>query len=260
MIKRYAIIMMGGQSIRFGQGDKCLALIQDKTVAAYSFAAFNRTEIFNHYFIVYGNDTQKDAFGKNLKSHISTDILAQISWIQGGQERTLSVWNALTFIHKNCDPEAFVFIHDGARPMITAKDILTINELLSTEYGIVLAHRVTDTTVSVTFENDEQNVVSKKMEPIDTLNKALGHPICTTSKTQRIYLRRGDLWALETPQVFYFPDIFRDYHRIIDSGQYRTDDSSIYSGPIHFLENDHLNLKITSAHDLELCRKILNQI
>jgi 2-C-methyl-D-erythritol 4-phosphate cytidylyltransferase len=242
-MKRYAIILIAGQSQRFGIGDKCLALVHGKPIVAYSFEAFRRTEIFDRYLFVYRDITQKEILEKFFQNDYSAEIRSQITWVSGGEERAFSVDNALLVIHSQFSTEAFVFIHDGARPLITAENILSINGLLSMEHGVVLAHRATDTMVEADIDGD-----------IDEKN--------ITTKDQRKYLERTKLWALETPQAFYFPKIFKDYRAALQSKQRFTDDSSAFSGTIKILENKNSNLKITAPQDLELAQfslKILAQ-
>ncbi|MDR2812825.1 MAG: 2-C-methyl-D-erythritol 4-phosphate cytidylyltransferase [Puniceicoccales bacterium] len=228
MMRRYAIILIAGQSQRFGTGDKCLSLIHGKPVALYAFETFRRTNIFDRYFFVYRDDLQKQALEKFFQNYYPAAVLSPITWVPGGEERVFSVYHALQVIYKQFSMEAFVFIHDGARPLITPDNIHALNASLSLERGVVLAHRVTDTIMATDAPGD-------------------------STKNQRHYLEREKLWALETPQAFYFPTIFEDYKTV----GHPTDDSSLFSGTIKILENKNLNLKITAPRDLELVQSKL---
>jgi 2-C-methyl-D-erythritol 4-phosphate cytidylyltransferase len=255
-MQRYAIILMAGRSRRFGGEDKCLATINSKPIVSYSFEAFRKTEIFDRYFFVYRDTFQR----KSLETFFrhSEETLSQITWIPGGQERALSVYGALETIHKQFSTEAFVFIHDGARPLVTAEHILSMNALLSREWGVVLGHRVTDTMVTIIPKNDDATVKNDDFHwAKGPVQKALSTAEIT-EMTQRHYPNRETLWALETPQAFYFPAIFDDYKGAIRSERHLTDDSSVFLGTIKFLENSDLNLKITTSQDLEFLRSIFN--
>ncbi|MDR1435402.1 MAG: 2-C-methyl-D-erythritol 4-phosphate cytidylyltransferase [Puniceicoccales bacterium] len=255
-MRRYAIILIAGQSRRFVQGDKCLALIRGKPIVLYSLEVFQRSGIFDHFIFVYRDETQREVLENHLRNHFPPEILSKILWILGGKERMFSVFNALKVIRERLSPEAFVFIHDGARPMLSIGNILAIDALLSLECGVVLAHRVTDTVAwIVAGEGDflpRENVeIFENTPPVTQLLSD------SCGKAQRRYLDRDKLWSLETPQAFYFPKIFVDYQRALGANRCLTDDSSLFSGTINFLENKSLNLKITSLRDLEFFEKFL---
>jgi 2-C-methyl-D-erythritol 4-phosphate cytidylyltransferase len=256
-MERYAIILMAGRSRRFGGEDKCLAAIDSRPIVSYSFEAFHGTEIFDRYFFVHRDAAQRESLEKFFKNFYSAETLSRVAWIPGGQERALSVYGALKAIHEQFSTEAFVFIHDGARPLIRAEHILRMNALLSWEWGIVLGHRATDTMVSITPKSG--NTAAKNSD--SQWGKDPGqNPLSVevAEMAQRHYPIREMLWVLETPQAFYFPAIFEDYKAAIRSGRHLTDDSSVFSGTIKFLKNDDLNLKITTSRDLEFLRSIFN--
>ncbi|MDR0590417.1 MAG: 2-C-methyl-D-erythritol 4-phosphate cytidylyltransferase [Puniceicoccales bacterium] len=248
-MQRYATILMAGRSRRFGGGDKCLTSLRGQPIAFYALEAFRKAENFDRYLLVYRDESQKKLFENFVKKKYSAGELAKIVWVTGGPERMFSVFNALEFVHKQLRADAYIFIHDGARPMITAEQILAIDALLSPERGVVLGHRATDTIIAATAESDPE---TDRKNPITT-----AHPPLTISAQRRQYLWRDALWVLETPQAFYFPAIFKDYGAAIHSRRHFTDDSSIFSGAIKILENSRVNLKITAKEDLELLSKII---
>ncbi|MDR2806985.1 MAG: 2-C-methyl-D-erythritol 4-phosphate cytidylyltransferase [Puniceicoccales bacterium] len=259
-MQRYAIILVAGTSQRFGQGDKCLALIHGKPIALYAFEALCRSEIFDHYFFVHRSEAQRKVLETFLEKYFSPQILAQVSWVMGGADRMHSVGNALQWIRERLRLEAFIFIHDGARPMLSIKNILGMNALLSEEWGIVLGHRITDTILSVDINGDhsllsldarEKASVLEHYPPDDLLK------VDVVSKEGRKYPNRDQLWALETPQAFYLPKIFEDYCRALHSKQRFTDDSSLFSGAVKIFENCGLNPKVTFLRDLAFLEKFL---
>ncbi|MDR1590966.1 MAG: 2-C-methyl-D-erythritol 4-phosphate cytidylyltransferase [Puniceicoccales bacterium] len=243
-MERYAIILMAGQSRRFGGEDKCLAIIDGRPIVAYSFEAFRSAGIFDRYFFVYRDIVQREKLEIFLKNRYSAEVLSQVAWISGGQERALSVYGALEVIYKQFSVEAFVYIHDGARPLVTVEHILSIDALLSEDCGVVLGHRPTDTTVIVTSKSSN-DITKNSLSNVEV-----------TEMAQRSYPIRETLWALETPQAFYFPAIFKDYKAAIRLGRHLTDDSGVFSGTIKFLENRDLNLKITVPRDLFFLQSI----
>ncbi|MDR0417840.1 MAG: 2-C-methyl-D-erythritol 4-phosphate cytidylyltransferase [Puniceicoccales bacterium] len=236
-MQRYAIILIAGQSQRFGKEDKCLTRVRGYPVAFYSFETFRRTDVFCHYFFVHRDDFQKQILENFFQDYYSSEILSQITWVLGGKERMFSVHGALQVIHKQFSGEAFVFIHDGARPMITDENIHDLNVSLSVERGAVLAHRAIDTIMAVDMA---ENIDEKDI----------------TVRNRRRYLERTKLWIIETPQAFYFPQLFKNYCTALWGKRRFTDDSSIFSGTIKLVENRGLNLKITYPEDINLFEKI----
>ncbi|MDR0740381.1 MAG: 2-C-methyl-D-erythritol 4-phosphate cytidylyltransferase [Puniceicoccales bacterium] len=257
-MQRYAIILMAGRSRRFGGEDKCLATVDSKPIVSYSFEAFRKTKIFDRYFFVYRDATQRERLETFFKNHYLAETLSHIVWVSGGQERALSVYAALEAIHEQFSTEAFIFIHDGARPLVTAEHILGMNALLSPKWGIVLGHRSTDTMVTIVPKSDNATVKNSDSRGTKDPVQNMLPIVEATEMTQRHYPIREMLWSLETPQTFYFPAIFEDYKAAIHLGRHPTDDSSVFSGTIKFFENNNLNLKITTAQDLEFLRAVFN--
>ncbi|MDR2200926.1 MAG: 2-C-methyl-D-erythritol 4-phosphate cytidylyltransferase [Puniceicoccales bacterium] len=236
-MERYAIFLCAGRSQRFGEGDKCLALIRGKPILSYAFEAFVRTGIFDRYIFVHRDNTQKNILEKYFQDRILGNILSRVRWVLGGENRTNSVFNGLQLIREQLSSDAFVFIHDGARPLISSQNILRINGALSKECGVILAHRTTDTILLAT---------AKDHVPFPPIADKI-----VFSKEQRQYCDRGKLWAIETPQAFYFPEIFKDYEQAHALQRSFSDDSSLFSGEIRILESKDFNPKITFVEDLE---------
>src|SRR6185295_11828675 len=62
--------------------------------------------------------------------------------VRGGRERQDSVMQALTALPADIE---HVFIHDCARPLIRAEQLVALHKIVRREHAVVLAHRVTDT-------------------------------------------------------------------------------------------------------------------
>jgi 2-C-methyl-D-erythritol 4-phosphate cytidylyltransferase len=198
-------------------------------------AAFAGAGIFDRYIFVHRDDGQKNTLETHFKSQFSADILSAVRWVRGGENRTNSVFNGLQLIGEQLSPEAFVFIHDGARPLISTQNILRINGALSEEYGVVLAHRTTDTILLTAAETRISGP-----NPTDPI-----------PRDRRQYCGRDGLWIIETPQAFYFPKIFQDHRWAHDLQLQFSDDSSLFSGAIKIIESHDFNPKITFSGDLE---------
>lgn len=149
-----------------------------------------------------------------------------VRWVQGGEERRDSVWAALQSLPTDTE---IVAIHDAARPLVKSEQIDILFEKAGYHGAAVLAHRVKDSI--------------KKVSPRNTIEE----PVHLES------LPREALWAMETPQVFAFREIFQAYRQSIANNQPITDDLGAWeaTGKTCFLlENPYPNPKITTPSDI----------
>ena len=139
---------------------------------------------------------------------------------EGGRERQDSVCAALDALPGDID---HVFIHDCARPLIRAEQLVALHKVVRRDHAVVLAHRVTDTI--------KERRTAGRLRTID----------------------RSRLWAMETPQVFSKALIGRAYARVRARALTVTDDAAAVEQlgrPVALLENPHPNPKLTTPQDL----------
>ncbi|UPA28166.1 MAG: 2-C-methyl-D-erythritol 4-phosphate cytidylyltransferase [Verrucomicrobiota bacterium] len=220
-----AIILVAGQSQRWSFGDKCLAPLNGIPAYLYSLHAFISSGFFNQQIIVCHSEEQRDIVEKTAQQWLP-QALASLQFILGGAMRTDSVFNALEWIFNHEKRETIVFIHDGARPLLTAQNLENLRNVVTKDVGATLAHRITDTVL---------------WEP------------------QRTYPPREQLWALETPQAFYLPQLYNDYQKFFKNPQNVTDDTGIYTGTLKIVENHTPNFKLTYPQDRVLIEFLLSE-
>ena len=141
----------------------------------------------------------------------------------GGATRQASV--ALGLEHLKYLSPTNVLIHDGARPLVSATIITRTLESLDTHRGVQVALPVTD-----------------------TLRRADGETV-----------PRNGLWRAQTPQAFHFDAILNAHRKA--SATDLTDDVAVAAAAgitVTMIEGDEMNLKITSAADLDLAERLLN--
>jgi 2-C-methyl-D-erythritol 4-phosphate cytidylyltransferase len=192
--------------------DKVLAPLGGRPVFAYSAAAFAASGVADLYVVVYRDRSQMTA----LSAFAPTPSLL----VKGGRERQDSVMAALQALPGDID---HVFIHDCARPLVRAEQLVALHKAVRRKKAVVLAHRVTDTI--------KERRASGKLRTVD----------------------RSRLWAMETPQVFSKALITRAYKKVRERGLLVTDDAAaveLLGHPVALLENTHSNLKLTSPQDL----------
>ena len=221
-----AIILTAGSGSRMKGhvADKTLALLNDIPVFCYSIRAFLSSECVQRFTIVYRDTQQKAALEEALKL-IALDGLP-LTWVQGGDQRQDSVYKALISQPKHC---SHVFIHDGARPLVTSDSIRSLNTAVLRDRSATLAHPVTDTIKRIPDATDFTKV---SLEDLD----------------------RSRLWAIETPQAFDLKLILKAYEHVHETGLQITDETAAISAiglGTTLVPNDTTNIKITRPEDLD---------
>jgi 2-C-methyl-D-erythritol 4-phosphate cytidylyltransferase len=218
MARTAAILLAAGSGTRMGGAvdDKVLARLGGLPVFSRSAAAFMRSGIADLYVVVHRDQRQM----LDLSALAPTPSLM----VRGGRERQDSVLNALRALP---DDIGFVFIHDCARPLVRAEQLVALHRIVRREHAVVLAHRVVDTVKE--------------------------HRITPGGGSRLRTLDRSRLWAVETPQVFSRDLISRAYARVAERGHRITDDAQAVEElghPVALLENDSPNPKLTTPADL----------
>ncbi len=199
--------------------DKILASLAGRPVFAHSAAAFQASGVADFYAIVYRDTPQLRA----LMAYAPTPAI----FVHGGQERQDSVARALDALP---DDIGYVFIHDCARPLVRAEQLIALHKIVRRENAVVLAHRVTDTIKEQLTQNASKGRIAARLRTFD----------------------RTRLWAMETPQVFSRELIVRAYARVATERIRITDDAQaveLLGQPVTLLENPFPNPKLTTPTD-----------
>jgi 2-C-methyl-D-erythritol 4-phosphate cytidylyltransferase/2-C-methyl-D-erythritol 4-phosphate cytidylyltransferase/2-C-methyl-D-erythritol 2,4-cyclodiphosphate synthase len=183
---------------------KILYKINDKPIFMYSVDLFKSLG-FDICLVISKNDM------KDIAQYIDPSIKIVI----GGKTRSESVQRGLKEV-----TTPYVYIHDAARPLITKKAILNIENALQHHDAVMLAEPVT----SALKHNAKQNITS---------------------------VNRDDYLLAQTPQAFLTEKIRYAYLRNQDSFD---DDISLYQNfyedaVIHVIHNEEPNPKLTYLED-----------
>jgi 2-C-methyl-D-erythritol 4-phosphate cytidylyltransferase/2-C-methyl-D-erythritol 4-phosphate cytidylyltransferase/2-C-methyl-D-erythritol 2,4-cyclodiphosphate synthase len=183
---------------------KILYKINDKPIFMYSVDLFKSLG-FDICLVISKNDM------KDIAQYIDPSIKIVI----GGKTRSESVQRGLKEV-----TTPYVYIHDAARPLITKKAILNIENALQHHDAVMLAEPVT----SALKHNVKQNITS---------------------------VNRDDYLLAQTPQAFLTEKIRYAYLRNQDSFD---DDISLYQNfyedaVIHVIHNEEPNPKLTYLED-----------
>lgn len=223
MSRTAAILLAAGSSRRMGGTvpDKVLAPLAGRPGFAHVAGTFVRSGVIDFFAVTYRDQRQL----VELSAYAPTPTV----FVPGGAERQDSVAAALAELP---DDVAYVFIHDCARPLLRAEQLVALHKIVRREDAVVLAHRITD-----------------------TIKEHHGEGMLRT-------LNRDQLWAMETPQVFARDLICRAYAKAASKKKRLTDDASaveLLKHPIALLENPHPNPKLTTPQDLAYVEFLLSQ-
>jgi 2-C-methyl-D-erythritol 4-phosphate cytidylyltransferase len=226
-----AILLAAGRGARMQDtvSDKILAPLAGRPVFAHSAAAFQASGVSDFYAIVHRDTPQLRA----LMAYAPTPAI----FVHGGQERQDSVAHALEALPDDID---YVFIHDCARPLVRAEQLIALHKIVRRENAAVLAHRVTDTIKEHLSQNLSKGGTGSRLRTLD----------------------RSRLWAMETPQVFSRELITRAYARIAAKKLHITDDVQaveLLGQPVALLENPHPNPKLTTPADFAYLEFLLSE-
>lgn len=139
MNKFSLIITAGGTSSRYGNTNKLLEKINDKTVIEETVAKFIDFDEINE-IIISANisiiPTLQEIFNN-----------PKIKIIEGGNTRQKSVYNALQVVKNE-----YVLIHDGARPLIRKDTIAYVLEAVVDKNAVTVMTKTTDTIKEVDID------------------------------------------------------------------------------------------------------------
>lgn len=236
-----AVVLAAGQGKRMGaKVAKQYLEIAGKPLLYYTLRAFEQSPLIDAVVLVVGNKEQISYCKNEIVDAYGFQKVATITI--GGKERYDSVFCALNVIAHDMGEQArkgYVFIHDGARPVVT-QDILQRCLNAVEEHGACVAAMPVKDTIKLADEN--------------------GFAASTP--------KRDLLWTVQTPQVFSFELIYWA-HREMNmtkaqwepSGLKITDDAMVVETftdrKVKLVEGSYENIKVTTPEDLILAEAFL---
>lgn len=238
-----AVLLAAGVGKRMGSDvAKQYMSLCEKPVIWYGLQAFEKSAIIDDIILVVG---------KGEVDYVNREIVRRYGFtkvdavIEGGAERFLSVNNALKVMAEDKlsvpNKDGYVFIHDGARPLVTEK-ILEDTFAAVVEYKACCAAVKAKDTIKIADEN--------------------GFAITTPD--------RDSLYIVQTPQVFYVPLIQEAYGSLMErlqeleeAGVNITDDAMVVEHmlkfPVKMVEASYENIKITTPEDMDVATRFLSR-
>ena len=232
MSKFAAVVLSAGVGSRMKSDvPKQYMDLKGKPVIYYSLKAFEDAG-FSSIVLVCGKDDVEYCKENIIKANGLNGVTAVVP---GGKERYHSVYEGLKAI-KEAD---YVFIHDGARPMINQDIIARLKDAVVKEEAAVAGMPVKDTIKIV----DESAYV--------------------TDTPERQYV-----WQVQTPQCFAYSIIYDAYKSVIQDEEEGwtipkiTDDAMVLEyatdHEVKMVEAEYRNIKITTPEDLAIAELFLS--
>ena len=225
-MKNIAIVLASGTGERFGENiPKQFYKFEGKTILEHSLDAFEQNKNIDEIILVT-NPQFRDLAEDILKNN---DYKKITKVLNGGKTRVESSYIGTSAADNNSN----VLIHDAVRAFVTQKIIDDNVEALKSYQAVGTAIDTVDTIIQV----DEDNII--------------------TNIPQRKSLKR-----VQTPQSFRV-ELIQKAHKLAmeDKNASFTDDCGLilkYNlAPIHIVEGDEINLKITQKDDLEVIKNVL---
>ncbi len=213
------VVVAAGSGSRTGLGyNKIFFEVKNQPLIKYTVDKFLNDDDFTEIIIVL---SQKDI---ETVSHIFDD--SRIKYAIGGSTRQESVLSGLYLVSNS-----YVFIHDCARPNVSTDEINKLKESIIKHEACILYVPVKD---SVMIMEDDQI---------------------------KGYINRDTMGFVQTPQVFR-TGLIKQAHiqAAVKQNQY-TDDASLMMNelnkPVHLIEGNDLNIKITTFKDLKILEELL---
>lgn len=229
-----AVVLAAGSGKRMrSRVKKQYMLIEGKPVIYYALKAFQESFIDEIVLVVSPGDIE--FCRKEIVEKYGFDKVHHI--VEGGRERYHSVAIGLNSV-SGFD---YVFIHDGARPLVT-------EEILERAYSVV---RTCGACVVGVPVKDTIKIADKEGNIVSTPN-------------------RNFMWTIQTPQVFSYLLIKEAYEKLLvkeqeltEAGTAVTDDAMVVETltghPVKLVEGSYRNIKITTPEDIQIAEIFLHQ-
>ena len=211
-MKKVAIIVAGGKGVRMkSEIPKQFLLLNELPILIHTLKQFAH---FEEIVLVLPH-SQFEFWKELCKTYNFTQ---QHTLVEGGKTRFHSVKNGLGKV----DDNSIVAIHDGVRPLISAKLIDSLIDETKNGIGVIPIVPVKDSIRKLEGKNS-------------------------------IHIDRNILFKVQTPQCFLSSDIKEAYTQ--EFSETFTDDASVFesnSGEITTILGEENNLKITTEEDLKI--------
>jgi 2-C-methyl-D-erythritol 4-phosphate cytidylyltransferase len=220
-----ALVPAGGVGARFGASvPKQYVEIAGRTVLEHSLLALLSASSVQAVYLAVQSDDERAV--ELLQSSIA---LKQVTLLKcAGESRRDTVLNALNAIRSDVKRDAFVLVHDAARPCLQQENIETLIHVAGGEsIGGLLAIPVTDTVKRTSSDGKFVETIS-----------------------------REGLWRAQTPQMFRYETLVHALIATPDATDEAQAIEALGLNPV-LVHGDTRNIKITIAEDADIAELFL---
>ena len=219
-MKRYAVIVAGGQGVRMGAArPKQFLEIGGKPILRHTIERFQAFDPKVEVIVVLPA-AQKDWWRDYCRQ---SGFLERYTMVSGGITRFHSVQNALQYV----GDDGVVAIHDGVRPLVSRPMLERLFDAAERQAAVIPVVRVVESMRRVDGENS-------------------------------VPVSRDGMVLVQTPQLFD-ARVLKEAYRQPFSPAF-TDDASVVEAAgtaIHWVDGDRINIKITTPEDLDFAARLL---
>lgn len=225
-----AIVLAAGRGKRMGtKVQKQYLEILGYPVLYYSLRAFQDSEHIGQIILVTGAEEIESCRKEFVEQYHFTKVSHVIA---GGKERYDSVFNGLQYVKSEME---YVFIQDGARPMLT-------QEIIENGYESVAEHKA---AVAGVPSKDTVKIVDGDTFAVETPD-------------------RRSIWNIQTPQIFDVKLAQEAYKKMMGlPHEHVTDDAMVVETfmkhKVKVFEASYENIKITTPEDLKIAELFLKK-
>lgn len=217
------VVVAAGRSHRMEGRDKILWPMENVPVMIHTLRPFQESDLVDEIILVTREDLMVEA--GHLCSQYGITKLKRV--VKGGETRTQSVHLGLQETNPTAD---LIAIHDGARPFVSPE------------------------VIARTVEAARQRSAAAPAVPVkNTIKRAKDGKVQET-------LKREELFAVQTPQVFEASLIKCAIAKAVEEGVSLTDDCAAVERlgfPVCLTEGSQENIKLTTPGDLYVGEAIL---
>lgn len=219
-MKRYAVIVAGGQGVRMGADrPKQFLEIGGKPILRHTIERFKAFDPKVDIILVLP-EAQKGWWRDYCRQ---SGFLDRYTMVSGGITRFHSVQNALQYV----TGDGVVAVHDGVRPLLSDSLLQRLYEAAEDHSAVIPAIPVVESVRRVDGETS-------------------------------VPVSRDGLVLVQTPQLFDARSLKEAYRQPFSPAF--TDDASVYEaagGKVHIVPGDRINLKITTPDDMDYAAALL---
>jgi len=225
------IILAAGQGKRMNaHKNKQFLKVFGKAILLYTLEAFQKVDEIDEIIFVV-NKKENNEIKRNIVDPFLEKSGINLKLVVGGKERYDSVYNGLKVLNGQC---RYVLVHDGARPLVSKEEIISVLDGLNESKACVLGVKAKNTFKLVNKSGYVENTLSRER-----------------------------LYSILTPQGFHKSVIKEAYDRGIKNAAGITDDGMMVEQytdyMVKIIEGTYENIKITTPEDLLLMEGFLRK-